>query len=343
MPPPAIVPRRPASPAPPSAPLSPPLSPVASPHRPRKGRQTVTKPADVKKRTIVPAATVGVKRDLIIDEKTVDQRRSLMASRPPLCELCSERSPVARLVRNGFGIWACKKCVRSAREEFENYGTLRGARTTMKTRVPAPPAHGDDSTLRAPHGVLAGSATLDLQAPPPPPDEDSLRKPPPSVPPPHAARAAPRSPSMRPIPPLRQKATPESIGFPLDIAEIEDLLDSTVSLSESVRIDDDMDEGDDDSDEIADLYNRSMVHQPLPHAPDSLQRGDTFDEVNERRVSFRDKHGSVASVVFIENEEEIFANLDDDDLGGTVNVDYLDDESDTVPDMLDLLPAPLRQ
>lgn len=386
-PPPSIV-RRPASPPPPSAAAlsaSPPPtmhSPVpdrrgadsatattvvpdrrvvAQPERVKRrpGRQTVTKPADVQKRTIVPARELGVGRSLIIDERSVAQRRSILALRPSLCELCGARVPVARLVRNNFGFWACKLCVRSARTEFEQYGTLRGTRLTIKTRTPIASARGPSNlTLPAPRTALADShAQLQQRKPPPlqppptiasgslPPSAPGSRKPTPQPPPPH-------TPAARPPAPIRHKATPEALGFALDIAEIEDLLqESTSDYTPASNLDEE--DMDDDSAEITNLFDyltgaqsyatRGAIRQfdtPPPddlleHTPDAPRRGDTFE-----RDSFRDKHGSVRSVVFIDNEDEIFANLDGDDDGNVV-VDYLDeDDDDAVQNALGRLPQP---
>ncbi len=339
---------------------------MAQPERTKRrpGRQTVTKPADVQKRTIVPARELGVGRSLIIDERSVAQRRSILALRPSLCELCGARVPVARLVRNNFGFWACKLCVRSARDEFEQYGTLRGTRLTIKTRTPIASARGPSNlTLPAPRPHADSTALhrkpAPLQPPPAmaaaaaaasnePPSAPGSRKLTPQPPPPH-------TPAARPPAPIRHKATPESLGFALDIAEIEDLLqESTSDYTPASNLDEEDMDRDDDSAEITNLFDyltgaqsyatRGAIRQfdtPPPNdtfeiVPDAPRRGDTFER-DTTRDSFRDKHGSVRSVVFIDNEDEIFANLDGDD--GNVVVDYLDDDDD-VQDALGLLPQP---
>jgi hypothetical protein len=319
----------------------------------------VTKPSDIQKRTILPARALGLQRDLIIDERHVGERRSILALRPALCEMCGGRSPVARLVRNGFGFWACKKCVRSARDEFEQFGTLRGTRLTIKTRTPAQSQNENGALPTPPRSLGVLDSTVELspyqQKPAPlqrPPDDDSARKTPPRLPPPHSPAVAPLSPNIRPMAPLRQKATPESLGFALDIAEVEDLLQESTIFTVSDRSgaaaverdEDDMDYGD-DSDEITNLYEqltgvqsyatRGMIQQFDTPPPDETfavvdaapRRGDTFDAT--KHDSFRGKHGSVRSVVFIENEDDIFANLDDGaNQEGNVAVEYLDDDDD---------------
>lgn len=149
----------------------------------------------------------------------------------------------------------------------------------------------------------------------------------------------PHQPPSSPIAPLKPKLTP--LGFALDISDIEELPepestegDRTASYTEasmdrvtSTEADDDDDGA--DSVDLEALYDRFTLRRSYATvgavkpfdvaainaaaAAASTNKQASTDSLERDTSSFRLAHGDVHSVHFFDNEEEIFAQLDDID------------------------------